>query len=398
MRHSAVTSAQPFGGGTATRALAAACIFAWPGFSLEARSTEATNTLSNSFGTDAGFLGHVRRAPIITGCLDVCGVADQSCATECQVCVERRKCSNVETRCRPCLKVARAARRRAIIGGDAVTDSGGIPLVRDGLRLHLERAQIEGVAERRQLNTARGAVLVGQRLTEWAAEERRQDTLRVSDARMALRQSREEITKWRLRSAKRLKALRRRLLEARAARQRADREKQLAEEQLKEVKADGESSDAAARALAVAKEKAESREDEVLRREKDYNWVDHGLQEQLELAKDSMKGSILTLRRALAAEDVAWKMLRKAKERYQRLAVLERRSEQRVNMLKSKVANLAEAEQKSHNALAKDFLRLDTGAKANLHWSKAAGHVNWQPLVILSCHLLAAAAAFLPMS
>jgi len=149
-----------------------------------------------------------RRRPIITGCLKECGTRDQSCATQCQVCVEMHGCKLLaDEECSECLEQVRATVRWSKTVNDGVLDSGGRSQLKDGVRMHLAATKLHVWDAKRHLHRARDGVINAQRQVEWAVEENRRQAERLQESESLLKRKEEEVVKWRTEHAKRLKAL-----------------------------------------------------------------------------------------------------------------------------------------------------------------------------------------------
>jgi len=89
-----------------------------------------------------------------------------------------------------------------------VSDGGGEPMIRADIKVHLARAQIQNLHSRRALREARGGVLEAQRQAEWASQERQEQTEYLREAKSNYEKSKDDVAKWRLKSARKLKKMR----------------------------------------------------------------------------------------------------------------------------------------------------------------------------------------------
>eukprot|EP00928_Gymnodinium_smaydae_P062959 TRINITY_DN4667_c0_g2_i2.p1 TRINITY_DN4667_c0_g2~~TRINITY_DN4667_c0_g2_i2.p1 ORF type:complete len:268 (-),score=24.12 TRINITY_DN4667_c0_g2_i2:184-987(-) len=133
--------------------------------------------------------------PVITGCFRQCGIDDQTCVTQCQVCVEQHRCSTLAHGCEVCVKEVREMLREADTLDAGVVDSGGASLAIDALRLQKQEATEVAVSAQRRLLHQRDQVLQAQRQVEWAAAERRESRGRLKYARKRLQHRMKDVRK-----------------------------------------------------------------------------------------------------------------------------------------------------------------------------------------------------------
>lgn len=274
------------------------------------------------------------RRPIITGCLKECGYKEQTCVTQCQVCVEHNEC-RILGKCDKCLREAHDMRMRAQKMDKGILDDGGVSMMRDGMMAEMTRAKLQAIDRKRELRGAREGVLKAQREAEWAAEERHMAAMTLIEARQVLKGARLEVTRWKLRNAKKLKAMRARAREQRLERQKAERK--LAAAKRKYSKAEkrlriasnesatetnsskGEDNDDVerlAREVEERQEAVESAERDVETTSADGEWLDRGLRRRVKSAQQGARKKREELLVARAHERVARERLEDAKEHY----------------------------------------------------------------------------------
>lgn len=154
-----------------------------------------------------GMRGAVLR-PILTGCLEECGIEDQSCVTQCEVCVEQNACPGLLTNCSSCLEEAHSIKQESLKRGDLATDSGGPALEHEGIRQRFRSARLEAMDTTRRLREARDGVLQAQRGVEWAVEETREEVDRLEKTEDHLAETKEEAERWTERSKTKLEEMR----------------------------------------------------------------------------------------------------------------------------------------------------------------------------------------------
>lgn len=151
---------------------------------------------------------HIRR-PIITGCSKACAdVPHQACNTQCQVCVERYECHTVDEDCPVCLKETRTLVHSVRHVDKQVFDSGGDPLIHDGLQMNLQSSKLDVRDGRRNLRKARNGVLEAQREAEWAVEERVEDIADLKARKARLRVTQAKVREWKQRNTHKLEKMR----------------------------------------------------------------------------------------------------------------------------------------------------------------------------------------------
>jgi len=159
------------------------------------------------------------RRPLITGCYKECGWEDQACITQCQVCVEMRRCKSVMgKKCRRCRLQALNARhmRKKKKADGMMFDSGGVASRYDHVRMLLFGAKLDALDAERELRRARGDVLKAQRQAEWSMEESSDVAERLHEARIVLERKERELQDIKVLNAKALRASRREVSERRS--------------------------------------------------------------------------------------------------------------------------------------------------------------------------------------
>lgn len=284
-------------------------------------------------GAGAARLGR----PIVTGCLLECGVQDQSCATQCQVCVEEHRCATLKSdRCGVCLREVRESTYARATANGVSIDSGGVPLAREGVHVRLEAARFSSVDEIRLTRRARDAVLVAQRQVEWAAEECIDQSRELHKAKARLELAQKQYAISTIEHAKKVKKLKSQIATTQFERTRLQKELDKGEGEPKtrrdapdsrhtnpEGAARGEAVDEAqAREWALQRhlgmqERMEKHLEERLRYEEEHaKWLDRGLEKDVKKAEQGVEGAVGRLRHIRAIERLAEDNLREAKDRY----------------------------------------------------------------------------------
>merc|ERR1712100_184203 len=177
-----------------------------------------------------------------------------------------------------------------------IFDSGGTSMIRDGIKTALERAQVNEYHSRRELRQARERVLTAQRQAEWASQEREEDTEQLKEAKRGFENSRDDVAHWRLRSAKKLKAIRAKRRKLRQRKEDAEKDLKKAEERLEKAerrlerkegdRVDNEAKVAESRQEVKAySKKAQDTEDDLAQQKKDAEWLDRGLKDDVDRSK-----------------------------------------------------------------------------------------------------------------
>jgi hypothetical protein len=256
--------------------------------------------------------------PMITGCLQACGLNDQVCVTDCQVCVERHHCKRVdESHCKMCAAEVAAESEDVSSGNlrnsgsdkkmrDLVLDSGGVPLIRDGVQNLLLRAQADEISEKRHLRRARNDVLRAQRQSDWATRQRHEETSDLRDATHTLRDARKDLHEWR------------------------EQEK----DKLKDLKA----ADRKDHGLKLRGLKKSNRTKQA---ELDAKWIEGGLLEEIDQERTDVNDAVADHRLAVVAGRLSRKELKKAKRQFLRTASIYHESEKRVRRLIRKLRRLS---------------------------------------------------------
>ncbi|CAK0884235.1 unnamed protein product [Prorocentrum cordatum] len=294
-------------------------------------------------GAGAARLGR----PIVTGCLLECGVQDQSCVTQCQVCVEEQKCRTLRSdRCGVCLREVRDSTRARATANGVTIDSGGVPLAHEGVQVRLEAARFRSVDEIRLTRRARDAVLVAQRQVEWAAEEWTDQSHELHRAKARLKLAQEQYAISTVEHAKKVKKLESQIARTRLERARLQEELRGAEREARGAREAGAgqgaararagggrtSPEGAARGEAVDKatarewalrrhlgmqERMEKHLEERLRYEEEHaKWLVRGLEKDVKKAEQDVEGAAGRLRYTRAIARLAEDNLREAKDRY----------------------------------------------------------------------------------
>jgi len=299
--------------------------------SIVAKPLAALAAKQNSVGSVVGGTDDSVLRPIITGCLKECGYKEQTCVTQCQVCIEQNEC-RILGKCDPCLREAHNARMSAKKIDNVILDLGGVSMMRDGMMAEMTQAKLLALESKRRLVKTRQGVLKAQREAEWAAEERHLAALNLIEARQVLKGARLEVTRWKLQNEKKLKAMRARAREQRLQRQKAERKLAAAKSkyskaQTKLEKAsntsvtdDSQDDDEVWRLANDVEERqqaVESAEGDVEKTSADGEWLDRGLRRRVKSAQSGARKAREELLVARAHERVARQRLDEAKVHYQ---------------------------------------------------------------------------------
>lgn len=317
-----------------------------------ARMASCLDVLQIGRAVDSFFLGKSQR-PIITGCLQECGVADQTCVTSCEVCVEQNECKSLGDNCDECLSQARMSLKVAKFKkGDKHhyrIDSGGGSLVHDGLRNKLINAKLTAVNAKRQLLQARNNVLKAQRQAEWADEERSVQANKLHESKLALEDAESEVAQWKLHHEKKLKEMRVKRDKAREEAKDAEHALEETEEELEDAEKgmedyDGEDEDKAEERVKKLEKMVDKEKQEVVQADdnlkevgEDADWLDRGLREEVAQAERRVKDSIKDLRVARAVERQSRDQLEEAKVEYKKITQTSTVLETEVVGLESKI-------------------------------------------------------------
>lgn len=308
----------------------------------------------------SGFLvrsGSFWREPIITGCLAECGFADQSCATECQVCVEKLECRGIEDdKCKGCRRLAHIGRLATKDAKNNIAiDSGGASLVHESVRTRLEVAHLQALRHKRFLRRLQAGILKFQRQAEWAAEERLKQRSRLHDAKSILKHAEEEVAAWELRSARKLKATRARaremrseLLHAEADLDESKKKVRVLRQKLKRAKSTEERASALKRLNAAKNEAVKVRrlaatrrrvvelvESKLQNEERDAEWLSKGTDKKRDAANDAVEVAVTQMHAARGMERFSRERLERAKLRYRKAAVTEEKLHEKVVQLEA---------------------------------------------------------------
>mmetsp|Transcript_78398 Transcript_78398/g.199304 ORF Transcript_78398/g.199304 Transcript_78398/m.199304 type:complete len:364 (-) Transcript_78398:49-1140(-) len=298
-----------------------------------------------------------RKRPIITGCLAECGAGEQSCVTDCQVCVEKNVCGDLAN-CKICRDEARETKKRFEAQGNnsVLGDSGGAPLVHEGIRQLMMRAQLQSLEGHRRLRSSRTSVLEAQRLAEWAVEERKEelDKLRatraevdnndknkemwLSRATLKLNGTREEVTaleKELRQKKKELNRLERRVEKRRVAAIGGDISQ--ASQMASEIVATTRVIRRMKWQIKELEKEVEKKEDVQRKEENDVKWFKKGLVDRgLRMARD-MKEQVKSLKAMKANEKVYRQQLRSARQDYRNAVNLTRNFTHEVRRLETEL-------------------------------------------------------------
>lgn len=295
--------------------------------SIAAKPLAALAAKQNSVGSVVGGIdGTAHRRPIITGCLKECGYKEQTCVTQCQVCIEQNEC-RILGKCDPCLREAHNARVRAKKIDKGILDDGGVSMMRDGMMAEMTAAKLLALESKRKLVKTRQGVLKAQREAEWAAEERHHAALHLIEERQVLKGARLEVTRWKLQNEKKLKAMRTRAREHRLERQKAERKLAAAKkkhskaerrlEKAADTQARKEDEERHAREVLERQQAVEDAERDVEKTSADGEWLDRGLRRRVKSAQSGARKAREELLVARAHERVARQRLDEAKVHYQ---------------------------------------------------------------------------------
>mmetsp|Transcript_62561 Transcript_62561/g.116336 ORF Transcript_62561/g.116336 Transcript_62561/m.116336 type:complete len:370 (+) Transcript_62561:126-1235(+) len=266
------------------------------------------------------------RVPIVTGCVKLCGVEDQSCATQCEVCVEMAKCRTDVDQCDACAKKAEEWKRASSASQDWARDAGGIPMRQDEARTRLQRAAFSERDGLHSFRRARLGVLKAQRQAEWAQEERHEEAERLRESKAALKGARGELDKWELQNSRKVKDMDKEMAEkAEAVR--------ILEGQLeKEVKNENRAADVRSledRLRAKKQELANAQQAKDARKE-DAEWYRDKLQKDVSDVEADLKLRLQHFHAATVREKVSRQSLEEAKETYRvEATTLQERGEQK---------------------------------------------------------------------
>jgi len=281
---------------------------------------------------------HLR--PIITGCLAECGAKDQSCVTQCQVCIEQNACESLMSNCTMCLRETHDAMRDLFSADNNVQDSGGDPLVHEAIRQDLHGAKLKAIEGKRRLRKARNQVLTAQRQVEWAVEERRDAADALRKGEKTLEKQENNAKGWKTSSSGRIRDMQRYLDKMKRQEERTKRQIAILERKMKEkhdkAREAKERAKAGARkqeTLAMQRlmerlqaklrvqEKAVRKEEARLEKEQnEAKWFRRGLRQEVHTVAASVKAQIQTLHEARKAEQISEKELIEAKDTYRKVA------------------------------------------------------------------------------
>jgi len=176
-----------------------------------------------------------RRRPIITGCLEECGTEDQSCVTQCEVCVEQQACADLQTNCSTCFDEAQEMKADMRRWGNVGSDSGGPALAHEAIRQRHDLARLQAMDGTHRLRGARDHVLQAQRGVEWAAEETREEENRLASVERHLEETKADARRWSERSQAKLAELRENRTDCRGAVKRTLKQLRVAERKLEDA-------------------------------------------------------------------------------------------------------------------------------------------------------------------
>mmetsp|Transcript_9668 Transcript_9668/g.27234 ORF Transcript_9668/g.27234 Transcript_9668/m.27234 type:complete len:369 (-) Transcript_9668:87-1193(-) len=289
----------------------------------------------------AGARHHAARAshlrPVITGCLEECGNRDQSCATQCQVCVEMNGCETLASEgCGACRAEVREARRWINSVDKGVLDSGGQPMLRDGVNMQLRHARLASLDAKRRLRHARGSILRAQRQVEWAHDENTNEVGRLRESKTLLERKEEELAGWRDEQRRRVGELKAELESRREGLRRTQQHFLRAKERLYRVRRnlarfqsgqhgprwqqlEHEAADAYKRRHKQVKEQKKAMKEIRLKlrmREEDAKWLDRGLRREIGEAQELVDKDVRQVQATRSLWQHSRKELEQAKEKY----------------------------------------------------------------------------------
>lgn len=312
-----------------------------------ATERQQTATADQTASTQMMILRGAAARPIITGCLQECGVQDQSCTTECEVCVEEHQCLKVTQDCGECLEQAQQTRKLAKFNeaeGQFMADSGGAPMVHDDIRTELVNAKLMSVDGKQKLRQARDAVLQAQRNAEWSAAERAEQAQKLHAAKNLLKDDEDEVTEWKLHNEKAGKKHRAKLKRKREEQHSAEKRLRKTMKELERAEGmtdDDENSTSTKEQLQQevveerkAVKKAEKAAEEA---SQDAGWIDRELQKEMSESKRNVKRNIKDLKMARALERMSRERLEEAKKRYREASKASQKLEANVVELEARI-------------------------------------------------------------
>lgn len=295
-----------------------------------AAGSASTGPVSEEKGLPVTAEGRFLQRPIITGCLAECGFQEQSCVTECQVCVEKNECDLLDDECKPCFEAVHATKAWNKRARGQTLDSGGAPLIHEGIRQEYVHLKLEALDSQRHLRTARAGVLKAQREAEWATEERKSTEQNMEMAKKVLKDAEDKVDKWKLQNANRLKAMREKTKKQRGEEEAARKELAKAKRRLKRAKwqlrnetlaAAEKESELKFRRLVQKRRKAVSDAEKALaKRQADADWLDRGLRKRVVKAREGVRDAREDLLTARAMERVSRERREDAKKAYVKAA------------------------------------------------------------------------------
>lgn len=109
--------------------------------------------------------------------------------------------------CGKCREEVRLARHWSETAGTEVLDSGGLPMLRDGVKNKLQDARLTSLDAKRRLRHARGVVLRAQRQAEWAHDENTKEVARLKESKGVLGSKEKELSDWHGEHTKKMEAI-----------------------------------------------------------------------------------------------------------------------------------------------------------------------------------------------
>jgi len=313
-------------------------------------------------GRDAARASHLR--PVITGCLRECGNRDQSCATQCQVCVEMSGCASLASEdCGACRAEVREARRWAETASAGTMDSGGRPMLREGAEMEFRHAHLSSLDAKRRLRHARGIILRAQRQAEWAHRENLEEVERLRESKTVLKRREEELKEWHQEHTERLRAMREELGERRGVLKRTERYLVRAKERLFRVRKrlgrfhagkrherwqhlEHEAEEAYERRRAEVREQRRSIKRIRLKlrmRKEDAKWLGQGLRREIEEARELVGRDLGQVEATRGLWEHSRRELERAKERYWEASDVSRQRDAAAQDLKHRLDGFAAA-------------------------------------------------------
>uniref|UniRef100_A0A7S2HVA1 Uncharacterized protein n=1 Tax=Alexandrium andersonii TaxID=327968 RepID=A0A7S2HVA1_9DINO len=240
-------------------------------------------------------------------------------------------------------------------------DSGGQPLLRDGVSMELQHARLTSLDAKRHLRRSRGVILRAQRQAEWAHDENLKEVQRLQDSKSILKKKEKELAQWRKEHAERLKAMREELVERRKELKRTEQQLVRAKERLIRVRKqlarfksgehyeqwhrlESEALNAYERRLKqVKKQKRAAKElkSKLRMRKDDADWLDQGLKEEIQQAQELVDKDMRQVRATHSLWQHSREELDKAKEHYWKASAVSHQRDAAANAFKHRLDSFA---------------------------------------------------------